>query len=265
MDFVMLNNGIKMPMIGFGTYQMPSRITTRYVLDAISAGYRSIDTAQCYYNEREVGKAVRKSGLNREEFFITTKLWGCRNYSDTIRSIENSLRELNLDYIDLLLIHEPTGDFCEIYRATEKFYSDGKSRAIGVANFLESNFRKLMQTAKIIPAVDQIETHLFRQQKSMHEFLKQFNTIHQSWSPLAAGENGIFSNPVLNSIAQNHGKSIAQIALRFLYQQGIPIIPKTTHIERMRENIAILKFELTMEELDQIQKLNLEKSLFNWW
>lgn len=147
----------------------------------------------------------------------------------------------------------------------EKFYNDGKLRAIGVANFLEQNFRKLMQTAKINPAVDQIETHVFRQQKSMNEFLKQFNTIHQSWSPLAAGENGIFANPTLTSIAKAHGKSIAQIALRFLYQRGIPIIPKTTNIERMRENLAILDFELTREDLERIQKLNLEKSLFNWW
>ncbi len=205
MDFVTFNNGVKMPMIGFGTYQMPSRITERCVSDALKIGYRHIDTAQCYGNEREVGCAVKNSGLKREDIFVTTKLWGGRGYRDTLSSIENSLKALNIGYIDLLLIHEPTGDFNEIYRAMEEKYNEGSLRAIGVANFLEENFSRLMQTAKVIPAVNQIETHVFRQQKKMHQLLKRYGTIHESWSPLACGKNNIFT------------------------QQNIPVIPKSVH------------------------------------
>lgn len=254
-----------MPMIGFGTYQMPSRITERCVLDALGVGYRHIDTAQCYGNEREVRQAVKSSNLKREEIFITTKLWGGRGYKDTLSSIEQSLQSLNIDYIDLLLIHEPNGDFNEIYRAMETKYNEGKIRAIGVSNFLESNFKKLMTTVKIIPAVNQIETHVFRQQSAMNNLLKKYGTIHESWSPLACGKNNIFSNKILKIIAENHNKTIAQVALRFLYQQKIPIIPKSTHIERMRENFALTDFELTDEEMMKIKQLDEGKSLFSWW
>ena len=265
MDFVTFNNGVKMPMIGFGTYQMPSRITERCVSDALKIGYRHIDTAQCYGNEHEVGMAVKNSGLRREEIFVTTKLWGGRGYSDTLRSIENSLRTLDTGYIDLLLIHEPTGDFNEIYRAMETKYHEGSLRAIGVANFLEENFSRLMETAKVIPAVNQIETHVFRQQKNMHRILKKFGTVHESWSPLACGKNNIFKNSTLKNIADAHGKSVAQVALRFLIQQNIPVIPKSTHIERMQENIAVTDFELSNSEMDTIISLDMGKSLFLWW
>ena len=264
-EFVTFNNGVKMPMIGFGTYQMPSKITQRCVIDAINVGYRHIDTAQCYGNECEVGQAVRNSGLKREEIFITTKLWSGRGYKDTISSIEESLRNLNIDYIDLLLIHEPSGDFNEIYRAMETKYQEGVLKSIGVANFLENNFSKLMTTAKIIPAVNQIETHVFRQQIDMNNLLKKYGTIHESWSPLACGKNNIFSNRILKNISENHNKTVAQVALRFLYQQKIPIIPKSTHIERMRENFAVTDFELTDEEMKKIKKLDEGKSLFSWW
>ena len=265
MEFVTFNNGVKMPMIGFGTYQMPSRITERCVLDALKIGYRHIDTAQCYSNEREVGKAVKNSGLNREEIFVTTKLWGGRGYRDTLTSIENSLQALNIGYIDLLLIHEPTGNFNEIYRAMEEKYNAGSLRAIGVANFLEENFSRLMETAKIVPAVNQIETHVFRQQKNMNRILKNFGTIHESWSPLACGKNNIFNNPTLKSIADAHKKTVAQIALKFLTQQNIPVIPKSTHVERMQENFASTDFNLTDSEMEILKSLDKGKSLFSWW
>ena len=260
-----MNNGIEMPLIGFGTYQMPARITERCVGEALRIGYRHLDTAQCYGNEREVGAAIRNSGLRREDIFVTTKLWGGRSYRDTLNSIENSLRALNVGYIDLLLIHEPTGDFNEIYRAMEVKYREGSLRAIGVANFLEENFKRLMATAQITPAVNQIETHVFRQQWKMNRLLKKYGTVHESWSPLACGRNGIFSNPLLTEIARAHGKTVAQVALRFLYQQGIPVIPKSTHSERMQENFSITGFELTAEDLVMIRGLDAGKSLFAWW
>ena len=265
MEFVTFNNGVKMPMIGFGTYQMPSRITERCVLDALKIGYRHIDTAQCYNNEREVGKAVKNSGLKREEIFVTTKLWGGRGYRDTLTSIENSLQALNIGYIDLFLIHEPTGNFNEIYRAMEEKYNAGSLRAIGVANFLEENFSRLMETAKIVPAVNQIETHVFRQQKNMNRILKNFGTIHESWSPLACGKNNIFNNPTLKSIADAHKKTVAQVALKFLTQQNIPVIPKSTHVERMQENFSITDFNLTYSEIEILKSLDKGKSLFSWW
>ena len=265
MDFVTLNNGVKMPVIGFGTYQMPARITKRCVSDALKIGYRHIDTAQCYGNEREVGQAVRNSGIPREEIFVTTKLWGGRGYRDTLSSIESSLAALNVGYIDLLLIHEPTGDFNEIYRAMETKYEAGELRAIGVANFLEDNFNRLLKTAKIVPAVNQIETHVFRQQIAMNRLLKNFGTVHESWSPLAAGRNNIFSNATLTEIAAAHNKTVAQVALKFLVQQNIPVIPKSTHVERMRENFFIEDFELTADEIARIKTLDAGKSLFGWW
>ena len=197
--------------------------------------------------------------------FITTKLWGGRGYKDTVSSIDDSLRALGLDYIDLLLIHEPTGDFNEIYRAMEDAYRVGKLRAIGVANFLESNWKKLLKTAEIVPAVDQIETHVFRQQKSMHEILKETATAHESWSPLACGQNGFFRNPVLKEIGDKYSKSNAQVGLRFLYQQNIVIIPKSTHRDRMEENMNIFDFELTEDEMQRLSKLDTGRSMFGWW
>ncbi len=265
MEFVTLNNGVEMPLVGFGTYQMPARITERCVAEAFQIGYRHVDTAQCYGNEREVGLAIKNSGLPREKFFVTTKLWGCRGYRDTLTSIEKSLRTLDIGYIDLLLIHEPTGDFNEIYRAMETKYHAGELRSIGVANFLEANFNRLMTSAQVVPAVNQIETHVFRQQREMNRLLKKFGTVHESWSPLACGKNRIFSNPTLTKIATAHGKTVAQVALKFLIQQGIPIIPKSTHAERMRENFSIADFELTTTELDEIKILDAGKSLFAWW
>ena len=264
-DTVILNNGVEMPRIGFGVYQIPSQVTERCVSEALSVGYRSVDTAQCYGNEAAAGRAIKACGIPRNEIFVTTKLWGGRGYKDTVSSIDSSLKALGMDYVDLLLIHEPTGNFHEIYRAMEEAYRAGKLRAIGVANFLEKNYKSLLETAKIVPAVDQIETHIFRQQKNMREILKENGTIHESWSPLACGQNGFFRNPVLSEIGSRYGKSNAQVGLRFLYQQGIVIIPKSTHIERMKENMDILDFELTQDEMDILFGLDLDRSMFGWW
>lgn len=264
-DIVILNNGVEMPRIGYGVYQIPSSMTERCVSDALSVGYRSVDTAQCYGNEAATGRAIKASGIPRNEIFVTTKLWGGRGYRDTVASIDSSLKALGMNYIDLLLIHEPTGDFHEIYRAMEEAYRAGKLRAIGVANFLERNYKSLLETAEIVPAVDQIETHVFRQQKSMRGLLKEHGTIHESWSPLACGQNGFFRNQTVRAIGERYGKSNAQVGLRFLYQQDIVIIPKSTHIERMKENLDILDFELTQEEMDLLSGLDLDQTMFGWW
>ena len=265
MEYIALNNGVEIPVLGYGTYQTAPCITQRCVEDALSVGYRSIDTAQCYGNEREVGLACRGSNIPRGELFITTKLWGCHGYQDTLRSIEGSLKKLNLDYIDLLLIHEPTGNVHEIYRAMEDIYQDGKLRAIGVSNFLEERYLDLLNHCKVIPAVNQVETHVFRQQKKLRQLECQIGTRHESWSPLACGQNGIFQNSVLTEIARSHEKTVAQVALRFLTQQGIIVIPKSTHIERMRENFAALDFDLDTAEMRELEGLEVGKSLFGWW
>lgn len=264
-DFRTLNNGVQMPVIGYGTYQTPPSITEQCVSDALHLGYRLIDTAQCYGNEHEVGLACRKSGIRRDELFITTKLWGCRKYSDTLRSIDVSLRRLNLGYIDLLLIHEPAGDVYEIYRAMETACRDGKLRAIGISNFLTERYLDLVNHSKIVPAVNQVETHVFRQQKELRQLESQIGTRHESWSPLACGKNGIFQNQVLSRVAENRKRSISQIALRFLVQQGIVVIPKSTELEHMRENLAVLDFELEPEEMSALEELEEGRSLFGWW
>lgn len=265
METVILNNGVTMPMIGYGTYQTPAYMTEQCVADAIRVGYRSIDTAQCYGNEREVGLACRKSGIPRHELFVTTKLWSCHGFSDTLRSIDSSLKRLNMDYIDLLLIHEPVGDVHEIYRAMESAYREGKLRAIGISNFLEERYLDLINHCKVIPAVNQVETHVFRQQKKLRGLECQIGTRHESWSPLACGQNGIWKNTTLLEIAGNHGRSVSQIALRFLTQQGIIVIPKSTSIPHMKENLAVFDFDLAPEEMQAIEQLEAGQSLFGWW
>ena len=265
MEYVTLNNGVKMPMIGYGTYQTSPKITEKCVSDAIYFGYRSIDTAQCYGNEKEVGLACRKSGIARKELFITTKLWACHSYQDTLRSIDSSLKKLNMDYIDLLLIHEPTGDVDEIYQAMETAYREGKLRAIGISNFLEERYIDLINHCNIIPAINQVETHVFRQQKKLRKLECQSGTKHESWSPLACGKNGIWENITLIKIAKNHNKSVSQIALRFLLQQGIIVIPKSTNPEHMKKNLDVLDFDLDIEEIQAIEELEVGRSLFGWW
>ena len=265
METVILNNGVTMPLIGYGTYQIPAHMTEQCVADAICVGYRSIDTAQCYGNEREVGLACRKSGVSRSELFITTKLWACHGFSDTLRSIDSSLRRLNMDYIDLLLIHEPTGDVHEIYRAMECAYREGKLRAIGISNFLEERYLDLINHCEVIRAVNQVETHVFRQQKKLRGLEYQRDTQHESWSPLACGRNGVWKNQTLLEIAGQHGRSVSQIALRFLTQQGIIVIPKSTNTQHMKENLTASEFDLTPEEMQVIEQLEVGRSLFGWW
>lgn len=262
---IKLNNGVEMPRIGYGVYQIPVALTEKCVLGALSVGYRSIDTAQCYGNERAVGTAIRKSGLNRKDVFITTKLWGCTGFRDAELSINASLKRLQSEYIDLLLIHEPTGNVPEIYRAMEDAYRTGKLRAIGVANFIDDVYVRFIKEVDIVPAVNQVETHVFRQQTRLREMMKQYDTQAEAWSPLAAGRNGFFSNSILKELSDRYHKSIAQIGLRFLYQQGIIVIPKSVHIERMKENLEIMDFFLNDKDMELIKTLDNGRSLFGWW
>ncbi len=263
MDYVTLNNGVKMPQLGYGVYQTPPEDTERCVLEAIEVGYRSIDTAQAYGNEEGVGNAIQKCGLPREDLFITTKIWiSNAGYENAKASIAESLRKLQTDYIDLLLIHQPFGDYYGTYRAMEEAYRAGKVRAIGVSNFYPDRYLDLAHFAEIKPAVNQVETHVFQQQKIAKEYLKKNGTQIMSWGPFAEGKNDYFNNPVLKDIAAAHGKSAAQVALRFLLQSDVVLIPKSVHKERMEENFNVFDFTLTDEEMARIEALDTGKSLF---
>lgn len=263
MDYVTLNNGVKMPQLGYGVYQTPPEDTERCVLEAIEVGYRSIDTAQAYGNEEGVGNAIQKCGLPREDLFITTKIWiSNAGYEKAKASIEESLRKLQTDYIDLLLIHQPFGDYYGTYRAMEEAYRAGKVRAIGVSNFYPDRYLDLAHFAEIKPAVNQVETHVFQQQKIAKEYLKKNGTQIMSWGPFAEGKNDYFNNPVLKDVAAAHGKSAAQVALRFLLQSDVVLIPKSVHKERMEENFNVFDFALTDEEMARIEALDTGKSLF---
>lgn len=252
-----------MPKLGFGVYQTPPEETERCVQEAIEAGYRSIDTAQAYGNEEGVGNAIAKSGLPREEFFLTTKVWiSNAGYEKAKASIIESLKKLKTTYIDLLLIHQPFGDYYGTYRAMEEAYKEGKVRAIGVSNFYPDRFIDMHHFAEIKPAVNQVETHVFQQQKLAKEYMQKNNCQIESWGPFAEGKNDYFNNPVLKEIGQKYGKSVAQTALRFLLQSDVVVIPKSTHKERMEENFNVFDFELTAEEMAKIEQLDGGKSLF---
>lgn len=234
MEYVTLSNGVKMPKLGYGVYQTPPQETEKCVLDAIETGYRSIDTAQAYGNEEGVGNALAKSGLQREEFFITTKVWITNaGYEKAKASIEESLKKLKTDYIDLLLIHQPFGDYYGTYRAMEEAYKEGKVRAIGVSNFYPDRFLDIHHFAEIKPVVNQVETHVFQQQKTAREYMEKNGTQIMSWGPFAEGKNDYFNNPVLKKIGEKYGKSVAQTALRFLLQSDVVVIPKSVHKNRM--------------------------------
>ena len=263
MEYVTLNNGIRMPILGYGVYQVTPEECERCVLDAISVGYRSIDTAQAYANEEGVGSAIVKCGVPRDELFITTKVWVSNaGYEKAKASIDESLRKLRTDYIDLLLIHQPFGDYYGTYRAMEEACKDGKVRTIGVSNFYPDRFVDIAHFAKIKPAVNQVETHVFQQQKQAREYMKKYGTQIESWGPFAEGKNGLFTNPTLAEIGVAHGKSAAQVALRFLIQNGVVVIPKSTHKERMEENFNVFDFALTDEEMARIEALDGGESLF---
>lgn len=252
-----------MPMLGYGVYQTPPEETERCVLEAVDVGYRSIDTAQAYGNEEGVGSALAKSGLPREEFFLTTKVWiSNAGYERAKASIEESLQKLRTSYLDLLLIHQPFGDYYGTYRAMEEAYKAGKVRAIGVSNFYSDRLIDLYHFAEIKPAVNQIETHVFQQQETARKYLKDRGVQIESWGPFAEGKNNFFQNPVLVETGKKYGKTAAQTALRFLIQSGVVAIPKSTHRERMEENFQIFDFALTEEEMQKIRALDTGESLF---
>ena len=252
-----------MPLLGYGVYQVAPEECERCVSDAISVGYRMIDTAQAYGNEEGVGAAVRKSGLSRSDFFIVTKIWITNaGYERATASIEESLRKLQTDYIDLLLIHQPFNDYYGSYRALEEAYRVGKVRAIGVSNFYPDRLVDLAEFCEIRPMVNQVETHVFNQQVKAQEIMKRYGTQIMSWGPFAEGRNGFFTNPVMQSVGQAHGKSTAQVALRFLMQRGVVVIPKSVRKERMRENFDVFDFELSDQEMTAIAALDRGESLF---
>jgi len=263
MFYKTLNNNVKMPQLGFGVFQTPVEETKRIVLDAIEIGYRSFDTAQIYGNEAGVGEAILESGIPREEFFITTKVWiSNAGYEKAKASIEESLKKLQTDYIDLLLVHQPFGDYYGTYRAMEEAYKAGRVRAIGVSNFSPNRFIDLQHFVEIKPAVNQIETHVFYQQKEAKKYLEKYNCQIESWGPFAEGENDFFSTPLLKEIGEKYGKSVAQVALRFLLQSDVVVIPKSVRKERMQENFDIFDFGLTEEEMQRIEELDQASSLF---
>lgn len=263
MEYTKLNNGVEMPMLGYGVFQIGRGECERCVRDALDVGYRLIDTAQAYGNEGEVGTALLKSGIPREEIFLTTKIWLTNDtYKKTFLSFQESLKKLCTNYVDLLLIHQPAGDYYEIYRAMEDIYQAGKARAIGVSNFYQDRFTDFVRFCRIIPAVNQMETHVFQQERTLKDALKKYGTQLEAWAPLAEGRNDYFNHPVLKKIGEKHGKSTAQIALRFLLSEGVAAIPKTTHRERMEENFHIFDFALSEEERKEIERLDSGKSLF---
>lgn len=265
MKSVKLNNGLEMPMVGFGVYQVSDEDTEKAVLAALKAGYRLLDTAAVYGNEAGVGRAIKASGIPREEIFVTTKLWIQREngYENTKRALEDSLTRLGLDYVDLYLMHQPFGDVHEQWRAMEDLYKAGKARAIGVSNFHMDRLMDLITCHEIVPAVNQIETHPFYQRDAEIAFHKELGILQQAWAPLAEGKFEIFSNPILTQIAQKHGKSVAQVILRWLNQRGVAIIPKSVKVERMLENREIFDFTLDEQDLAQIATLNRDEIIFN--
>lgn len=263
MENVKLYNGVEMPVLGYGVYQVTPEECERCVSDALSVGYRSIDTAQAYFNEQNVGNAVRKSGIPREEIFLITKVWiSNAGEEKAARSIEESLRKLQTDYIDLLLIHQPFGDYYGTWRSMEAAYKAGKVRAIGVSNFYPDRFIDLAEHTDIKPMVNQVETHVFNQQVKAQEIMKKYGTQIMSWGPFAEGRNNYFSNPVLTEIGMKYGKSVAQVVLRYLLQREVVLIPKSTRIERMRQNFDIFDFTLSDEDMTAIATLDKGESLF---
>ena len=263
MEFVTLNNGIKMPKLGYGVYQVDAKETKRCVLDAISVGYRHIDTAQAYGNEEGVGDAIEKCGVLRSDLFITTKVWiSNAGYEKAKRSIEDSLKKLKTEYIDLLLIHQPFNDYYGTYRAMEEAYKAGYVRAIGVSNFYPDRLIDLCQFVEITPAINQVETHVFQQQTKAHEIMKKYGVQHESWGPFAEGRKDFFNTPILNEIGKKYNKSAAQVALRFLLQNDVVVIPKSTHKDRMIQNFEVFDFILSEEDMAAIKMLDTGESLF---
>lgn len=264
MQTVTLNNGVEMPIIGFGVYQVEDAdVCEQAVFDAIMAGYRMIDTAAAYQNEEAVGKAIKHSGVPREEIFLTTKLWiQDAGYESTKKAFEKSMDRLQVDYIDLYLIHQPFGDVYGSWRAMEELYREEKIKAIGVSNFYMDRLVDLIAHNEIVPAVNQVETHPFNQQVESAQLMKENNVQIESWAPFAEGKNNIFQNETLTSIGEKYNKSVAQVILRWLTQRGVIVIPKSVHKERIIENFNIFNFELSQQDMEHITELDTKESLF---
>lgn len=264
MEYVKLNNGIEMPLISFGVYQIPKEDTKRCVLDAIKSGYRGIDTAQSYFNESEVGDAIVECGVPREELFITTKVWiDHYGYEECKVSVEESLRKLKTDYLDLCLLHQPFSNYYGAYRALEDLYAEGKIKAIGVSNFYPDRLTDIcMFDRKVIPAVNQVEVNPYNAQWFAQENMEKHGVKMEAWAPFGEGRNNLFTNETLVSIGKKYNKSSAQVVLRWLIQRGVIVACKSTHIERMQENINVFDFELTEEDMNSIKTLDTSNSLF---
>lgn len=264
MEYVKLNNDVEMPLISFGVYQIPKEDTKRCVLDAIKSGYRGIDTAQSYFNESEVGDAIVECGVPREELFITTKVWiDHYGYEECKASVEESLRKLKTDYLDLCLLHQPFSDYYGAYRALEELYAEGKIKAIGVSNFYPDRLTDIcMFDRKVIPAVNQVEVNPYNAQWGAQENMERYGVKMEAWAPFGEGRNNLFTNETLVSIGKKYNKSSAQVMLRWLIQRGVIVACKSTHIERMQENINVFDFELTEEDMNSIKTLDTSNSLF---
>ena len=265
MEYKTLNNGLKMPMVGLGVYNIPEKETQRVVEDALSVGYRSIDTAAMYENEKGVGDAVRACNVPREELFVTTKICEpCYTRKETLRTVDQSMRQIGLDYVDLMLLHWPVGNPAVMWHTLEELYAQGLFKAIGVSNFYPNTFPMIVKDTKIMPVVNQCEAHVLYQQRKMREYLKPYDVALEAWSPLAEGRSSIFKDKTLVGIGEKYGKTSAQIALKFLVQNDIIIIPKTTHKERMVENISLFDFTLTDDDLAAIQRLDTGRNVTGW-
>lgn len=263
MDYVTLNNGVKMPQLGYGVYQVSKEECERCVLDAIKVGYRHIDTAQSYFNEEEVGNAIEKSGVLRNEIFLTTKVWiEHYGYEQTKASVYESMQKLKVNYIDLVLLHQPFADYYGAWRALEDMYADGKIRAIGISNFYPDRMVDLASFSRIKPMVNQVETHPFNQQIEAQEWMKKYGVQIEAWAPFGEGRGGIFTNETIAKIAAKYNKTVAQVILRWELQRGIVVIPKSVHIERMEQNLDVFDFKLTEEDMNVMASLDKKQSSF---
>lgn len=263
MEYITLSNGVKMPQLGYGVYQVTQEECERCVLDALQVGYRSIDTAQSYFNEEQVGAAIEKSGIPREEIFLTTKVWiENYGYENAKTSVLESIKKLRTDYLDLCLLHQPFSDYYGAWRALEELYEAGKIRAIGVSNFYPDRMVDIASFARIRPMVNQVETHPFNQQKLAKEYMDKYGVQIEVWAPFGEGRGGLFENETLKAIGAKYGKTTAQVMLRWHIQRGVVVIPKSTHIDRMEENFQVFDFALSEEDMNTIGKMDREKSSF---
>lgn len=263
MEYVTLSNGVEMPILGYGVYQVTKDECERCVLDALQAGYRSIDTAQAYFNEEEVGSAIQKSGVPRTDIFLTSKVWiENYGYESCRKSVQTSMEKLQTDYLDLMLLHQPFSDYYGAWRALEDLYEEGKIRAIGISNFYPDRLVDLASFARIKPMVNQVETHPHNQQILAKQYMDKYDVQIEAWAPFGEGRGGLFENDTLKAIGEKYGKTAAQVMLRWHIQRGVVVIPKSTHRERMEENLNVFDFELTVQDMEQIAALDKKESSF---